>query len=443
MYKMLNSATTRLHSLLPKWISSYLIKDINRSGFNKYFKNTWWLFFSRFFLMATNFFVGAYLARYLQPSDFGTYNYIISFVGLFSFISGFGTDSILGRELILHPEKKQKILGSAIYIGLLSAGVAILVANISAFIIEVDIYTQLLIFIFSLTFLFQAAGVFNIYFLSTVQAKKATYIQISVSIINNTLKIIGFLTEQELLWFICLFVVDAIVNTLWSIKVFKQSNECVDLNLNIQLIKHLIYQAFPFTLSIVAVSIYMKIDQVMITHMLGVEQNGIYSVAVKLTETWYFIPSLICTSLFPAIVNAKKINPKTYYSRINSLLLLMLIISILFTIPIFIITPFIITYLYGLSYIEAITPFQVYIWSSIPIFIMPALTAFITAENLGKNLLISTISGAIINVLLNIALIPSHGIIGSAVATFVSYTIPTFYLYILFKKHKKKTYDHS
>jgi O-antigen/teichoic acid export membrane protein len=50
----------------------------------------------------------------------------------------------------------------------------------------------------------------------------------------------------------------------------------------------------------------MKIDQVMIKEMLGAEQVGHYAAAVRLSEAWYFVPMAITSSVFPAIINAKK-----------------------------------------------------------------------------------------------------------------------------------------
>jgi O-antigen/teichoic acid export membrane protein len=191
-------------------------------------------------------------------------------------------------------------------------------------------------------------------------------------------------------------------------------------------------------LSIVAASIYMKIDQVMIRSMLGNSETGVYSVAVKLAEMWYFVPSLICASLFPAIVNAKKISISLYYSRVTSLIVLMMITSLFFVVPLFLASGYIVHSLYGSAYAGAIEPFRVYIWSSLSIFIMPALSAFITTENLGTKLLFSTVAGAIVNVLLNLVLIPVYGILGAAMATAVSYAIPALYLYLVFIKLKKK-----
>ncbi len=439
---MLDKLINLTQRILPSWVAARFLQNVGRNGFKKYFKNTSWMFFSRIFLMAINFFVAVYLARYLEPELFGTYNYVISFVGLFSFIAGLGVDAILGRELILHPEKKKVLLGSGFYINSISALFALIVVNIFASFMEKDVMMQFFIFVFSLSFLFQGFGIFATYFQSTVQAKQNARIQITTASISALLKIVGFVTGQGLLWFISLFVVDAIVNAIWSFTIFRKQGEGLEWRPDLQVIYKLIRYAFPFMLSIVAVSIYMKIDQVMIARILGQKETGIYSVAVRLAEMWYFIPSLICASLAPSIVNAKKTNPHTYYGRMKSLLLFMFILALTLAIPLFIASPYIISYLYGPLYVGAIAPFQIYVWSSIPIFIMPAIAVYITTENLGKNLLFSTVWGAVVNILLNIVLIPSYGIIGSAIATFVSYTIPTIYLYTIFKKHEKKTYEH-
>ena len=64
------------------------------------------------------------------------------------------------------------------------------------------------------------------------------------------------------------------------------------------------------------VSVYMKIDQVMLKEMLDAKAVGIYAAAVKLCEAWYFVPTAVTVSLFPAImpVQTKPVQP---YSKLN------------------------------------------------------------------------------------------------------------------------------
>ena len=87
-------------------------------------------------------------------------------------------------------------------------------------------------------------------------------------------------------------------------------------------------------LSGITVSIYMKIDQVMIKEMLGAEAVGQYAAAVRLSEVWYFIPIIIASSLFPAIVNAKKISNDLYNERLQKLYDLQFTIALLLGLPI-------------------------------------------------------------------------------------------------------------
>ena len=80
--------------------TTYIKEKWQHAGFQKYFKNTGWLLFSKILTLAIAFFVGISVARYLGPTRYGTLNYILSFVGLFSFISSLGIDGIINRDIL-------------------------------------------------------------------------------------------------------------------------------------------------------------------------------------------------------------------------------------------------------------------------------------------------------------------------------------------------------
>ena len=77
----------------------------------------------------------------------------------------------------------------------------------------------------------------------------------------------------------------------------------------------------------------MKIDQVMIKEMLGNISVGHYAAAVKISEAWYFIPIVINSSLFPAIINAKSRSSKEFYTRLKILFSLMLFGAVAISLP--------------------------------------------------------------------------------------------------------------
>ena len=64
--------------------------------------------------MVISLFVGIYVARYLGPERYGLLSYTMSFVWLFSAFLDLGHREIIVRELVLYPEQRNVILGSAI-----------------------------------------------------------------------------------------------------------------------------------------------------------------------------------------------------------------------------------------------------------------------------------------------------------------------------------------
>jgi O-antigen/teichoic acid export membrane protein len=188
-------------------------------------------------------------------------------------------------------------------------------------------------------------------------------------------------------------------------------------------------------LSTVAIDVYMKIDQVMIKNILGNEPAGIYAVAVKISEVWYFIPALICTSLFPSIVSAVYTNKELFEGRMKKLYFLMFWLSVGIAIAINIMAHTIITTLFGNAYIGAVTTLQIYIWAGVAVFLRYPSSQYLTASNLTKISFYNTLLGAAVNVILNIILIPKVGISGAAIATLISYTIATFGIF-LFKESR-------
>ena len=70
-------------------IKQYIINTWNHKGFQKYFRNTSWMFIGQL-SMIISFLINIWLARYFGPEKFGVINYVFAFVGIFSFIANFG-----------------------------------------------------------------------------------------------------------------------------------------------------------------------------------------------------------------------------------------------------------------------------------------------------------------------------------------------------------------
>lgn len=411
---------------------NYIKEKWQHVGFQKYFINTGWMFSARVFILGIAFFINAYMARYLGPANFGLLNYVFSFVGLFGFMSSLGVESIANREIVKDHSNKNVIIGTSFYLKIFGSLMAILTIFIFANLTTHDPILLGLIMMYSLTFVFSAFGIIETYFQSQVLSKYPAIITIIAGIISAILKVIIMYLGFGIIWLTAVYVLESLVVTCGLLFFFIYNGHSIkEWVFNRKLGIIILKDSWPLMISFVAFSIYMKIDQVMIKNMIGNEQTGIYAVASKLSEFWYFIPSAICASVFPALINAKKTSAELYKIRLKKLYSLMFWLSLLVAIFTTIFAHLIIYILFGNQYIEAVTTLRIYIWAGIGSSVTYALTYYLISENQTKVSAIATVVGAIINIIMNLILIPKYGINGAAFSSLISYTLISFAILVL------------
>ncbi len=407
---------------------------LNHEGFKRYFANTGWMFGGQMFSLLVSFFIGAWIARYLGPENYGVLSYAVAFVGLFWFIADFGSGSILNRELIEFPEKRDKLMGTVFRLKLIGGVVAFLLTVASTYLFQINSAIRLLIILFSLSLILQAINVISIYFQSEVKSKNNVKALFFSTIISSCLKVLVILFDKGITWIVIVFVLDFLWQGLGFMSAYKkQGLKMKNWSYDKKLSRTILKKSLFLMIAAAAGFIYIKIDQVMIGYMLGSYEVGIYAAAVKLVEIWYFIPGIICASLFPAIVNAKKTNPDVYKRRLKALYLLMFLTALVISIFSTILAPWIIFILFGSKYAAAVVILQIYVWSGIGLFIGTAINRYFLSENRNNYILWYSVCSMILNVVFNIIFIPTIGLNGAAWATLLSYSAGPLVVFLVSK----------
>ena len=411
--------------------------NFGSQAFKNYFSNTSWLFGQRVLKLVISFVVNIYVIRYLGPREFGLFSYAVSFVGLFTAISALGLDNIIVRELVNEPDKKNRILGSTFYLKLFGAVLSILFISLTLLFISGEELTSVLILIISISALFQTTNVIDFYFQAKVQVKYSAIVQTISLIISSILKFILILIHAPLIYFAVVFTLEFLFIGIGFVIAYKLKELSIfswkfDKSMAINLLR----DSWPLILSGLVIAIYMRIDQVMIKNMLSDAEVGYYAAAVKLSEAWYFIPMAICSSLFPSIINAKKMSKILYMSRLQKLYDILTWLAMAIAVPVTLFSTLIVSLLFGHEYIASAPVLTIYIWAGIPVSLGVASGQYLVNENLTKISFYRTLVGMIVNVILNFIFIPIYGIIGSAFATLISYSIATFSI-----GFSKKTYE--
>ena len=405
-----------------------------QSNFRKYFANTSWILGERILRMGVSLFVGIYVARYLGPERFGLLSYASSFVGIFAALATFGLDEVVVRELVKTPEQREKILGTSFLlklVGTLLMWAAILVAIPFT---ENDFQTNILIIIIAFGVLFQAFNVIDLSFQADVKSKYVVHAQFVQLIISSIVKIILVFNEAPLIWFASVFFLDAIVLALGLVFTYlHNSNKIFSWKWSYETSKNLLHDSWPLIFAGIVVSVYMKIDQLMIKEMLGAKEVGLYAAAVKLSEAWYFIPMAIASSLYPAIINARVFQKEVYYQKIQNLFDLMVWIAVSIALPTTFLSTLVVEFLYGKEYLGSSSVLIIHIWTAVFVFLGVASSKYLLAENFIKKTFYRTFIGALLNIIMNYYLIGIIGIQGAAISTLVSHFFAAYFYDILDK----------
>ena len=160
---------------------------------------------------------------------------------------------------------------------------------------------------------------------------------------------------------------------------------------------------------------------------------GIYAAAMAISSMWVFIPNALIESARPIIMSAKSISESTYIKKYRQLYCSIIWIGICASIVITLLAKPIILIIYGSDFIESINILLILIWSKGFSLIGMTRAVWLTVEDLGKYQVFFVGIGAILNVVLNVILIPKYGALGAAIAVLIAEAVSTFFALLLFK----------
>jgi PST family polysaccharide transporter len=384
--------------------------------------NTGWLFGDQILRMAVGLFVGVWIARYLGPEQFGLLNYAMAFVALFGAIASLGLSGIVVRDLVKDPACANTTLGTAFVLqfigGFLAFGLAIAVIGFAR---PDDGLAKLMVAVLGFVMVFKSSEVVKYWFESQVQSKYTVWVENGAFMVFAAVKVGLILTNASLMSFVWAVFAEGLLVAAGLLGMYAwRGGRLLAWHGHYHRAKILLKDSWPLILSGLAIMVYMRIDQIMLGQMLGDEAVGIYSAAVRISEVWYFVPMAIVASVFPSIIEAKKQSESLYYERLQKLYDLMTLLALGVALSMTLMSDWLIALFYGDGYSGAGTVLALHVWTGLFVFMGVASGRWYLSENLQKLAFTRTLSGAFINILANLLLIPEYGVQGAAIGTLLS-----------------------
>lgn len=396
----------------------------------KVVKNSFVYLVGEIIVRIITFFVTLILVRYLGSGNFGRYSLVYAFLSFFQIFLNMGVDQIIVRELSRSFQRGAELLGNAITLIFFSSLIGLLLCWTILPWIHYPQDLKFLIYLASLSMIFSFGALFNNIFQAQLLMKYIAAVTIVMKVLLAIFTLMLIFLKAKLAYFI---ILNLLISTAQAGFMFYQSRKFLQIRLmmDLRIWKELLKNSWPLAVSILFISIYTRINQVMLFSMKGKEELGFYVAALKFAEMPFIIVGAFMVSAFPLFSKysqsaAEKLG-KTYEKTLKYLMIFILPVAMMTMLY----SKQIILACYGQAFLPAQAALAVLIWSTVFVYIATVYGHLLIATNLQTFVIIFTGSLAISNVLLNLILIPRFGSLGAAVATTVSYAlgIPVSYLF--------------
>ena len=287
----------------------------------KIIDNIGWLFFDKVLRMGVGLLVGVWIARYLGPEQFGLLSFATAFVGLFGAFAGLGLQGIVVRDIVLEPAGKGETLGTAAVLHVLGGLVAYgLILLVIFWLRPEDTLAKTLVAILGSMMLFKASDVAVYWFESQVLSKYTVLVQNGTFLAFALVKVVLILQDAPLVLFAWMVMGEAFAGAVlmfWAIS--RVGFPLAGLRATAIRAGEMLRASWPLLVSGVAITVYMKVDQIMLGQIIGDKAVGLYSAATRISEVWYFVPMAIVASVLPAILQSRMASEAQYYRRLQLL----------------------------------------------------------------------------------------------------------------------------
>lgn len=421
--------------------SSLLACLDHHPNLRKALTNTGWLFADKIIRLGVGLLVWTWLARYLGPEQFGLLNYAGAFVAIFAVVASLGLNGIVVRNLVKMPDSADTTLGTAFILQVLGGVMSFVLALITLSAIRPnDDTAKAVVVVLGLVMILKATEVVKFWFESNVESKYTVCMENGAFLAFAAVKALLILTGANLMAFVWATFAEGLLVAAGLLWVYSwRGGQLLAWHGRYECAKILLKDSWPLILSGLAIMVYMRIDQIMLGHMMGDQAVGVYSSAVRISEVCYFIPMAITSSVFPSIIEARKKSTRDYYRYLQRLYDMMVLIAVAVAVPVSLLSHWITLYLFGDAYVDAGPVLAVHVWSSIFVFLGVASGNWFLLEDMQVQAFYRTALGAVANVLANFILIPILGIIGAAVGTLIAQIFAT-YLFDWFGRDTRRSF---
>ena len=416
-----------------------ILKIVNKM--KKLLFNILWLVFDKIFILLLQFFVGVKIANYYGATLFGQYSYAISLVAFSNIFFELINSRVLKKYYT--KENFNILVFNTNFFKNSIAIILFFIPIIYKFFYKIDntLFYLLILLCLDNILMTATSGIEN-FFEYKLEAKRIVISNNIVKIISYFLQYICMILNKGIIFIAIVRCIGSLIRVIIlkyqynSSYLGKLENKSV--KLDIKLIVKIIDESKYLWFSFVSFLIYTQTDRLMINHYLGVEEVGVYTIGMQLSNILAILIGPIQNSLFPKFLELYRNDYQKYYNFYKLTNTIITQFYLVITLISIVVVKYTFKYVYSSQYDGAILIYSILAFS---VFIKAngsLQTSHMTIKNITKKSFYKTLVSLILNIILNILLIPKYGINGAAIATLITQFIALFLIDFFIKEYQEQ-----
>lgn len=413
---------------------------MDMSDLRTFFKNTFFTFTRQVLSILIGIISVVVIARILGPEGQGQYTLLTLLVTmLFTFLNfGFHVSSTyyIGKGKMYD---EQTIWKTNVVMIIILSVLSILLGMLSILFLK-DIFftgvsaTFLYIMLFSLPFyfllnftqsIFLGYQNFNVINIAAIFTQLLTLVLTLIFLLGFHMNVLG-----AVLAFILSHMISSIMLVIILLKKYPLSWKKGTFNMTY------VKEAFTYGIKIHISNLISffnyRADTLLIAYFLTPAAVGIYNVAVNIAERLWIVSQSVSNVLFPKISSMDNEEEKDFLTTM--LTRNVLVISIVGSIVLVLLCDFLIWLLFGKEYADASLPLKILMPGIVFLSVDRLLSQDLAGRGKPEMSMYTSITTIVLNIILNIMLIPTYGLAGAAFATSFSYSTAFFIKVIIFHR---------
>lgn len=362
------------------------------------------------------------IARNLGDVAFGKYSFAFAFTSIFAIFADFGLSTLTIREIARNHDLAGKYLGNISLIKLILSIVTGLIIVISINLLDYPPETTIAIyFLGAYVIVSSFSQFFRAFFRAFERMEHEAFVRIIERALLFTVAASMLHLGYGLIPVVAVFFGVSIFGFILTIGVLLKHFTKPEYDIDFKFWREIISEALPFGLTSIFVVIYFKIDSIMLSMMVGDAAVGWYNAAYNIVDGLMFVIAGSFTgALYPLMsrhFNSSETSLKKLFIKSFAILSL---VGFVVSVGVTVYSDKIIYILYGPQYINSVIALKILVWAFFIICISTLSSTFLNSTGKQKLVTIVTSLGAILNVSLNLILIPLYGLEGAAFATVIT-----------------------